>query len=248
MCQLICVPAESVVTKKVLERAWRENPHGGGYAFRRGGTVYIQKGFFDFDSFWRAYRAEAVGSDALLHFRFATHGAQNEANTHPFVLANNLVAGHNGVLSRFLPSPHDPRSDTRVFLEDYYAPALGGNPTVETLEALRPLVQRLIGGSKIALLGTHGFTIYNEGLGEWHDGVWYSAGYPAPSRDRWVDRYAMYDDMGSHKEWDGSSWWEWEEEGGGEELACVLCNEHTESPLSLSGETLCAECFDTLST
>lgn len=250
MCQLICKPQGAVLTKATLQRAWNENPHGAGFSFEKEGIIYYHKGFFHFKEFWKAYQAEARSQNALVHFRYATHGEHSAENCHPFALGHNLTAAHNGVLSRFLPSGKDNRSDSRLFFEDYLGPVMKNtdNPAV-TLDHIRPLIEKVIGGSKIAILGLHGFTIYNERLGEWHDGAWYSAGYPEEyprlgfARSGYGYSYGYGENDVSYWEREYYDTYAYEKKE-----CCAYCDRPTDSMVHLGTERLCEQCYDVLST
>lgn len=184
MCQAIVKPAGYTVEKHVLKTAWNENPHGGGFAYVEGNQVIVKKGFFSFKKFWRAYR-HIEDRPALIHFRFATHGPRIEENCHPFQLDEQAAIAHNGVLLNYAPMPKDERSDTRVFLDRVVSPAIksSGVPASAFLHdvAAKAVITQLIGSSKLAAITPAGFVIFNESLGEWKDGVWFSAGWPLDS-------------------------------------------------------------------
>jgi len=181
MCQAIVKPAGILIEKPVLLRAWESNSDGAGFAVRtESGHIDIHKGFFKFKSFWKVYkRFEHL--DCLIHFRWATHGAQDRENCHPFALGDGAVI-HNGILSKFLPHATDPRSDTRLFVEEYLAPAVKesgvSTGTFLTTPWTKHFLESLIGSNKIAALTPEGFVILNEAYGEHFQGAWYSAGYP----------------------------------------------------------------------
>lgn len=181
MCQAIVKPAGILIEKAVLLRAWESNSDGAGFAVRtESGHIDIHKGFFKFKSFWKVYkRFEHL--DCLIHFRWATHGANDRENCHPFALGDSAVI-HNGILSKFLPHATDKRSDTRLFIEEYLAPAVKeagvSTGTFLTTPWTKHFLESLIGSNKIAALTPEGFVILNETYGEHFQGVWYSAGYP----------------------------------------------------------------------
>lgn len=181
MCQAIVKPAGILIDRPTLLRAWESNSDGAGFAVRtKSGHIDIHKGFFKFKSFWKVYkRFEHL--DCLIHFRWATHGGRDRDNCHPFALGDSAVI-HNGILSKFLPHATDKRSDTRLFVEEYLAPAVkeSGLSTGAFLTTpwTKHFLESLIGTNKIAALTPEGFVILNESYGEHHHGVWYSAGYP----------------------------------------------------------------------
>ena len=247
MCQAIVKPAGLRIEKATLQLAWEQNGDGAGFAVTLpDGTLKIEKGFFTFKHFWREY-APCEALNCLIHFRFATHGEKEIANCHPFALGPDAAMVHNGILSRFLPSVLDTRSDSRLLVEDYLIPAwIASGLSVSAFFAqpgMKALVESLIDGNKIALLTPEGFTIFNERLGEWKEGIWYSAGFPAPffaynygpiSRTHYSPGY---DD---DEVWE-QAWETWNEEK--EDFTCVLCE--APGPLYHIGEEgLCELCWN----
>jgi hypothetical protein len=165
--------------------AWEQNPDGAGFAWREDdGTVSYSRGFFDFRQFWKAYR-EHDNKDMLIHLRFATHGSKCLENCHPFVVADNVVMAHNGILAEFTGDKAG-RSDSRVFAEDVLIPAIDAAGGWEALmtPAVRLLLERMIGYDKVVFLTSTGFVILNEEIGEWSEStgsgrIWWSAGKPS---------------------------------------------------------------------
>jgi len=248
MCQAIVKPSNVTLSKRLLKAAWRDNPHSGGFAYRNpeSNTIHIDKGYFTFKTFWRAFRPYQH-LDCLIHFRFATHGARTIENCHPFPLGPNAAIIHNGILSKFIPPPTSPKSDTRHFVEDFLAPSLlpAGNikHALET-SAVKSLIESLIGGSKLATLTPDGFVIHNEPLGEWHDGAWYSAGVPDMQ-----DRYEyLWRDWPTRSRPLGFAYTDdWDHEEEGEHPAswpCDMCGDEAEPDITLADDiALCRSCY-----
>lgn len=254
MCQLIAKPAGQIIGKKVLKRAWRDNHDGGGYAYRDAKTnkVFFAKGFVTFPEFWKSYRQYA-DNDCLIHFRFATHGLEDETNTHPFLIGDGSVMGHNGILSMFLPGPIDKRSDTRVFLEDYLAPAIKNSKlsAYEFLESpAKAFIEKLIGSNKLLALTPEGFSFVNERLGEWKDGSWFSAGYPSTFKDYcygYLDKGYSFAPRGGYAYVDADG--DWIEDTDEEEVLekedeCCMCQEEIyDRNYQVGADLLCEECW-----
>lgn len=173
MCLAIVQPKGKSVPREYLLEGFCSNPHGAGFAYARKGEVHIRKGYFHADEFADAVAAEASKLSALIHFRFATHGAKGEFNCHPWELCDGRFAMiHNGIL----PIASTPqKSDTGHFADQVLTPALERFKSPAD-PALRYLVESSIGdGNKIAVLDQRGeATIYNEKQGHWHKGIWYS--------------------------------------------------------------------------
>ncbi len=188
MCLLIAKHKQGQIAETALETAWESNPHGAGFAVPDGsGAVHICK-FLTFEEFIKAYREQDVKNrQALIHFRFATHGVRTERNVHPFRVRRDVAFAHNGILSAM---PGDKKlSDTGVFCRDIIKPVSGGLfGSSRSEEAVRALLDAYARAesSKFALLTGDGrFVISNEVAGHWLKGVWYS-NY---SYDDWGDMY-----------------------------------------------------------
>lgn len=213
MCQAIVKKAGVRIYRAALARAWESNPDSGGFAWREeDGTVKFKKGYRDFGTFWKDYR-EHQDHDVLIHFRLATHGSKCIENCQPFVVADNCVMAHNGILNEFTGDKSD-RSDSRVFAEDVMDPVMekfGGFAAVLNNPVAVALIERSIDWSKLVFLSSDGFTIINEAFGEWASDdaeggrVWWSSGFPDKQTYSYkTGKFAMVN-CGSY-----GAWWEGE--------------------------------------
>lgn len=146
------------------------------------GELILEKGFFSFREFWRAYMAAfaKVGdhSPIVSHLRITTVGGTTKENCHPhWVIPGKQAIAHNGTLqsfSRLIPK-HDDRSDSKVLAEELL-PNLPPNWTGN--KYLRKMVQDFIGyTNKVVILDAQGnLEILSELQGDWKDNksVWYS--------------------------------------------------------------------------
>ena len=219
MCQLIVKPAGVVIPENVLRDAWQANDDGAGFAYRdEEQNVMFAKGYFKFKHFYKAYK-KIQQHDVLIHFRLATHGEKVTENCHPFVVTNQAVIAHNGILYNYQPSLQDKRSDTRIFVETVLTPAIEKNKLNAddffSSFSTKALFEAFTQGNKFAALTQKGFYIFNEAAGEWKDKVWYSAGYP-PDQNWW--KGACYDwrdylDAKWKRDRQGASMWESELDG-----------------------------------
>jgi len=265
MCQAILKPEGIVIRKRNLEISFKGNPHGAGYAYReKDGTVWYSKGFMSFKKFWLDYR-KVQTKEAIIHFRWATHGGKEEGNTHPFVVGDNAALIHNGILSDFLPTTLDKRSDTRVFVEDFLNPTItrSGLGTAEFLASpiTKSFLEKMIGGSKLAVITSAGSHIFNEKLGEWYEGAWYSAGKPEvkvrgvyacleDGMEHWRERY--YSEQGYASYTSRTVATDDEEEDTEVELSagesskpdtCILCDLKSDPRYCIGGDPLCQRCW-----
>jgi len=177
MCLLILAKGGSTPSKKSLRIAARNNPDGFGFAII--GTDNRIHRFRSMDieetitAFFEARKRFPKGH-AIFHLRITTHGATNIDNCHPFVINDDVVMGHNGMLPI---KEENGRSDTRIFAEDWL-PEIGMKDLLDDPEGVEEL-EKFIGYSKLAFLNVGDelekpFYIINEELGHWKDGVWYS--------------------------------------------------------------------------
>jgi glutamine amidotransferase len=164
-----------------LARACESNPDGFGFAYLAHDVIeYVNtfdsdEAIREFDKFCKRY-PNGIG---VFHARYATHGAVNVDNCHPFQVDSKTVLAHNGILP-LTPAEGDKRSDTALLAEQVmpeWMPWLD-SPEISDLE-------RWMAGNKVAILTTHkrlrdSIYILNESLGHWRDGCWYSNHSYAP--------------------------------------------------------------------
>lgn len=175
MCIAIYQPTGKQLVKKTLKTCWDNNPDGAGYMYNTAkGQLVVEKGFMSFKEFWRSYRASLAKnkrSSFVLHFRIATHGMINPANTHPFKVTGNMAFVHNGILSIDVPKGSR-MSDTAIFNEVILKKL---DEDFLDDEAIMELISGYCGTSKLIFLTNTGkVRIVNETSGTWHQGVWFS--------------------------------------------------------------------------
>lgn len=184
-CIAIWKPKGIQIAKKYLRNSFNNNKDGAGFAIARNGKIEIQKGFFEFDVFWKAFK-DLQKFPALIHFRIATHGEVNKENCHPFsVCKERYAVVHNGVLP-IEPPKGRKESDTAYFantiLEDILPDIKYGN------DGFTKLCEEAVGSyNKIVLLRADGKPwLFNESEGYWFKGSWFSnSGY----RYTWTGSY-----------------------------------------------------------
>lgn len=174
MCLAIYKPAETPADWKSYENGFESNDHSWGFAAVRDGVLIVKHGVGKFDEFRQAFEPYA-GCQAVIHFRWATHGSRTVANCHPFLVSKNLAVIHNGIIS-IKCNVHSDRSDTWHFNELVLKPMhKRDNDFFKRPEIVytQELAHR---GNKLCFLradGTH--CIWGEEDGHWEtDGHWYS--------------------------------------------------------------------------
>ena len=133
MCLAIAKPKGCTIPQEYLARAMFQNSDGAGFAYHANGEVTVVRGFTDFDKFYAAYR-EKEHHAMLVHFRYTTHGATNQANCHPFPLADGALI-HNGIISGMGESRYN-------FGNSYTMSTVRGPITGKMYEKYGPLKER----------------------------------------------------------------------------------------------------------
>lgn len=172
MCIAIYKPSNKTISKDILKRCYDSNPDGAGFMYAQDKELKIQKGFFEFDKFYDAYKAHQA-KKCVIHFRIKTHGKIDETNCHPFLINPTLGFVHNGIISGFGNNTH---SDTIQFNESVLQKLVSkwGNLALFQ-DPMVDLIEGRIGYSKLVMLDRHGnHKIFNEDKGQWDGGVWYS--------------------------------------------------------------------------
>ena len=111
--------------------------------------------------------------EAVIHFRFATHGKPTLKNTHPFILPGmGLAMVHNGVLDTWgLGLDYGQGTDTEAYIRQYLTPLLNQAKDPQIMAAspeFAAVIGEHIGHSKLVFLDTQGrVSIVNADLGEY---------------------------------------------------------------------------------
>ena len=227
MCLAIYKPVGEYIPENYLENGFEMNSDGAGFAYRNGDNIVIEKGFFRFESFIKAWRRVSA-KQALIHFRWATSGKKDIDNCHPFIFnKGKYVMIHNGVLSH---RTEPEKSDTVCFVQDVLEPmskTYGFNPKTKSI------LEKHIGrGNKIAVMSKTGKVHFlNEDAGHWLDKVWYSNDSYTDSYTKWCSASYTYDDTPLFWRVDDTDttnsqekWWEshWRDEL----ITCDFCGDH----------------------
>lgn len=171
MCLAIYKPKGKIIPEDYLDTAWSNNKDGAGFAVVVNGRLEIHRGFMVLDDFLEAWKPHRK-RQAIIHFRWATHGARDASMTHPFRVSRNVAMIHNGCL-RIQTSGNN--SDTYEYVLRVLAPLGNRDEKFWMKEPYRLMGEDAISGSKFCFLhadGTYG--IWNAGAGHWLDGCWYS--------------------------------------------------------------------------
>ena len=169
MCVAIYKPPGVVISEDILEACFQYNPHGMGFALPKNGMMKILKGFFNFNVFLDHYRRVDAENAMLIHFRYASAGAIDKYNCHPWRISDRACMIHNGTLRHRYT--HN-MSDTGHFTRDILIPHQEKIFEPE----FQSRVEKYIGErNKMAILDADGqCVIYNEQCGEWQEDAWFS--------------------------------------------------------------------------
>ena len=183
MCMLCVVPPGVIPDRDKLINSALNNPHGFGFAIAvpEEQRIIAERSMNADESINRfiEVRSQYMDGYAMWHARFATHGAKNVNNCHPFIVGKDkrTYLAHNGILDVSIDKSDD-RSDTRVFAEDVL-PAMGGVKALDN-DNVFTIIEDWAAGSKIAVLtvdpeAKHPLYHINARLGnEDASGVWWS--------------------------------------------------------------------------
>ena len=161
------------------------NPHGWGFAVVNKGRLVVQHGYdANPDKSWRKFRrafGRFGGNQAIIHFRWATHGNKEAANCHPYMVSDSLAMIHNGVISIDCDIDKT-KSDTWHYVQHVVKPLHRENPNFFLAAHHSYLQKKAHYSSKFAFLRADGaYGIWNEDAGGWDAGHWWSNnGYNTP--------------------------------------------------------------------
>lgn len=185
MCVAIYKPAGRHVSRKDLAACFARNPDGAGFMYqskKEDGTpyVHVEKGFFDFKTFFDAYKDHVFGKAAdkaiAIHFRIGTSGLKDVNNCHPHILADDFAFIHNGILSSYAKAKSD-FSDTHHFMNEVLKPfydRLGMN-FLDVGEMPTLLCEHMGVTNKMVMMPANGTVwIMHKRMGVERNNIWFS--------------------------------------------------------------------------
>ena len=186
MCVAVLKPKDSSIDDKTLEKCWESNPDGGGFMYVNNDKIIIRKELDSFKKYKTLYRKHEslIDTDFILHFRIATSGLIDVANTHPHKVNDDVYMVHNGVIDR-CADVNSKISDTMKFCK--FISNLPNNFTGN--KSMIELITGYIGTDKMIFLNRNGdIKIVNENKGIWKNGNWYSNGNWEYTRTKWYQK------------------------------------------------------------
>ena len=225
MCIAILKKNGHEISKQTLKNCFDSNPDGAGFMFADNGSLFIHKGFMNFDTFYKSYKkTNTKDKTTLIHFRIKTHGAISKENCHPFLVSDYLGFIHNGVIDI---KTKGTESDTMSFNRNYLKKIKSLHKLIKS-NGIKKLIADRIENSKLVFLDKFGkYTIINEKMGQWDNGSWFSnSSYKTP---KFGYDYGGYCDNGYYNMYEDS--------------LCVQCDNYLFEDVELENE-ICTECLE----
>jgi hypothetical protein len=176
MCIIMMKPEGKVISEEAMENSYSMNSDGFGFSYVNNGKIVTNK-YMKYNKFVKGYRkAEAEflhDTPFLIHFRACSKGVVHVSNAHPFVVNENQVFAHNGTIYGLPVDPNNKKSDTNLFnIHVLRKLPIGW----ESNSAIRILMEDYLGTNNrvVVLNSDKSYYIFNEELGKWDDGIWYS--------------------------------------------------------------------------
>jgi len=171
MCLIMYSPEGQLPPQQVWQDASKDNPDGVGVMSERGIVKWVgRKGY---NKAWRHInRLSKAGVPYAVHFRWRTHGATSRDMCHPHQTELGSYVMHNGVLGPTSNAATSDKSDTALYVDWF----LHG---ISDWQPVQPLIEAHIGiGNKFVIMDERKqFHIFNEYVGVYHRGIWYSNDY-----------------------------------------------------------------------
>jgi glutamine amidotransferase len=187
MCLAIYKPADTAADWTAYENGHLQNNDSWGFAAVVDGQIVTRCGIGNFAEFRESFEPYA-DKQAIIHFRWATHGRKDESNCHPFMVSDALAVIHNGVIR--IKCSEAAMSDTWHFNELVLKPMHERDPDFYSRPDVVFSQELAHESSKFVFLRADGdYHIWNADEGEWErDGHWYSndsyEGYATRSSSR----------------------------------------------------------------
>lgn len=192
MCLIIHKEAKQELSNEFIRDVFSFNGDGWGVFYYAGGLLQVEKGL-TLESFFKELPKFAK-KEAMIHFRFATHGEKTLEMAHPFPITNDIWMMHNGILSgKDYQCPAGKKSDTALFAElvrDILNMTTEPNEFIRS-EKFKTLIMPEVGSNSIVFADNKGFILMPGALdSETKNGmkVSNSYAYTVDNPDSWRSR------------------------------------------------------------
>ena len=182
MCIIVFAPKGELMPRYAFDYARKQNSDGIGIVSAYGVAKFLGKKAGK--KAWKELKFLSEHNEPYgLHFRWATHGAIIKALVHPFhAPQSDAYVMHNGIISQCTADSTDWISDSLVYVSKYMRDC--PSPDDDNYKAWFDAVEIDMGYSNKLLIyhsTAKKFTLVNEDLGNWIDGLWYSNTYSLPA-------------------------------------------------------------------
>lgn len=186
MCLIAYKPNDKAkFTLDDFKASYSRNNDGTGIMFVDGGRVQVERAVGSLDQQLKVFASHQDKDSWVLHQRFATAGAKDVANCHPFKVLDkdedgvDLFMVHNGTLNSVVDLTEKGFSDTWHFVENVMKPMLKRDYELLNMESFQIMLHATIGaGNKLLFLSSDNeVLIFNEEKGSWREGCWVSNTY-----------------------------------------------------------------------
>lgn len=186
MCLIFLKPkgVKNYLTYERFQNALKRNPHSVGIMYKKDGKLKIKKYVRPSENKKQIYNLIKNKDEFAIHFRFATHGAIDKQNCHPFKVVDGLYLMHNGIMYEY-GEMDKTKSDTRNFIELYLKPIIEekGIEILKNKDFIDELGKYIGNGNKLLLIDKDfNHYIVNDTSGVWVDGCWASNEYSMEER------------------------------------------------------------------
>jgi glutamine amidotransferase len=190
MCLAIYKPADTAPDWVAYKNGIDSNPDGWGFAVIDNGELLTACGMGGFDEF-RHNLEPFSHCQAIIHFRWATHGTKDTTNCHPFFV-DDLAVIHNGIVNISTKSD-ETKSDTWHFVDAVLTPMYHRDRDFFLRSEVIYTQELAHNTSKFVFLradGKHSIWNYNDCITE-KDGHWYSNSAYLSSRNWYAARPSL---------------------------------------------------------
>lgn len=214
MCLIVKKPAGMEIPTEHLVNSATHNPDGWGVMWASKGKVHTRKGMGHIREAMPVIDS-LTAKTCYVHQRYATHGATDLANGHPFCILDKTMHGtelymmHNGVLNG-VPDIMRDRSDTYHYAMMLRGILAGQPELLADKKFLRDLSGDIRGSKFVFLFGDGREIIINEDEGKTLEGLWYSNTYSLaqPRKYTPLTPIKAYASAGMNDDDDYGDWWE----------------------------------------